>query len=98
MVATNAMLVACMCGSGPNTIDKAKLLDLLETKKRSSTDQPLFTRAKWNEIIQAITHSSDWLFIWQEGMAVDKLSPTFARLYNIIGCVERLTLCACFWT
>src|SRR3984893_8492259 len=79
------MFIARMRSPGPDTIDKTELLHVLEPEKSRSTDQFLFTGAKWDQSIQAIAHSSDWLFIRQQWKALNPLHPIFSRL-NKIGC------------
>src|SRR5437588_8062643 len=79
------MFIARMRGSRPDSIDKAELLHVLEPEKGRSTDQFLFTGAKWDQSIQAIAHGGDWLFIRQQRKAMNPLHPIFSRLNNI-GC------------
>ena len=63
MVAAEAMFVARMRGSWPDTIDKAELLHLLQAQKSGCTDQFFFTEANRNQIIEAIAHGTDRLLI-----------------------------------
>src|SRR6266566_9302377 len=91
VVAPKAMFIARMRRSRPDTIDKTELLHVLEPEKSRSTDQFLFTGTKWDQSIQAITHSSDWLFIRQQWKAMNPLRPIFSRLNNIACYASWLT-------
>jgi hypothetical protein len=63
IVATEAMFVACIGGARPDTIDKSKLLHLLQAKKRGGTNQFLFARAKRDPFIETVAHGTYGLFV-----------------------------------
>jgi hypothetical protein len=56
--------------AGPDTIDKTKLLDLLQAQKLPRIDQVQFARAQRDQIIQTIAYGPNWLLIWQQGTII----------------------------
>ena len=76
----------------PDTIDKAQLLNFLQAQKWRSADQFLFAGAKWDQIIQTVTHGAHRLLIWQQRQA-SSIGPILphAGLHNAFS----ISLVAC---
>src|SRR5712692_1905257 len=64
IITAQAMFVASMRRPRPDAIDKTQLFDFLQTQKRRGTDQLLFARTQRDQVIQAVAHSTNGLFVW----------------------------------
>src|ERR1700730_5753641 len=67
MITAQAMFIAGMHRPRPDAIDKTQLLDFLQAQKRRGANQLFLARPEGDQIIQTIAHSTNGLFVRQQG-------------------------------